>query len=651
MNSSTRITLAMLLCSSTFITACGESSVDATHDVNAGEFVDPATTTPTPPPSTFIECSIDSTCGAGMVCRGFCIDESTVPGTLGGSCDAQSACGGGLECDDNVCVDPASLDLYYDSLILTHDEFFAGQPEVLADSSTRQQGLTPAFSPSTSTGSRVDLSSTGFLPRPGNQGNHGSCLAFAAGYGLASYLRAQNDGNNISRESGNSRHIMSAAYLYNTARSLTNSCGSSGTHYSNITDALEQFGIPTSSTFPYSGSSLRACTTALSDSARSEALSNRVTRTERLFFSQSYRGPLDQPTIGSRELSAIKAQLNSGRPVVISLRTTNEMKRMYRGGDLDHPITPYTRPSGQISHGYHAMLVVGYDDSTQRLKLMNSWGRGWGDGGFMTMSYSVATHTLFEAWVATRTNMTSQPTNTGCNNPRTACSSDQGSVVRTCSNGTSTVQQRCDGSSSCVESSGSAYCATTSSRCSGRESTACGRSQDGSTFYVVETCDGAYLSTLEQCDSGCSTSGGTPQCDDVPATPDPAPTPSDGGVEVRIEWQAGVDIDMHLTEEGVGTYSYRGTPRDAGRFENWRSCRNSNEYCSDAVTSIERVVWPADRAPRTQLELIIENYDGTQQVPARLVVSRNGDVVAERDITVPAGRRARTAPLAIILRD
>lgn len=650
MNSSTRITLAMLLCSSTLFSACGESSVDVTYDTD-NEVTAPTTGPTTTPPTTFIECSIDSTCGAGMVCRGFCIDESNTPGALGGSCDAQTECGEGLECDDNICVDPVALDAYYDSLILTHDEFFAGQPEVLDDSSTRQQGLTPTFSPSTSTGSRVDLSTTGFLPRAGNQGNHGSCLAFAAGYGLASYLRAQNDERNISRESGDSRHIMSASYLYNTARSLTNSCGSSGTHYSNITDALEQFGIPSSKTFPYSGSTLRACATTLSDAARNEALSNRITRTERLFFSQNYRGPLDQPTIGSRELSAIKSQLNNGRPVVIALRTTNEMKRMFRRGDLDHPITPYTRPSGQISHGYHAMLAVGYDDSTQRLKLMNSWGRNWGDRGFMTMSYSVAMHTLFEGWVATRTNMTSQPTNTGCTAPTTTCSSDQGSVVKTCSNGTSTVQQRCDGSSSCVESSGSAYCATTSSRCSGTESTACGRSRDRSTYYVVETCDGAYLSTLEQCNGKCSTSGGSPQCEHDTATPDPAPTPNSSGVEVRIEWETGLDIDMHLTEEGVGTYSYRGTPRNAGRFENSASCRRGNDYCDESTTSIERVTWSADRAPQTQLQLTVENYDGTRQVPARLVVTRDGEVVAERDITVPAGRRARTAPLSITLRN
>jgi C1A family cysteine protease len=37
--------------------------------------------------------------------------------------------------------------------------------------------------------------------------------------------------------------------------------------------------------------------------------------------------------------------------------------------------------------GGHAVLAVGYDDSAQCFRVMNSWGTRWGRGGFFTMPY------------------------------------------------------------------------------------------------------------------------------------------------------------------------------------------------------------------------------------------------------------------------
>ncbi len=41
--------------------------------------------------------------------------------------------------------------------------------------------------------------------------------------------------------------------------------------------------------------------------------------------------------------------------------------------------------------GGHAVLAVGYDDSTQRFIVRNSWGPGWGMGGYFTMPYAYLT--------------------------------------------------------------------------------------------------------------------------------------------------------------------------------------------------------------------------------------------------------------------
>jgi C1A family cysteine protease len=44
-------------------------------------------------------------------------------------------------------------------------------------------------------------------------------------------------------------------------------------------------------------------------------------------------------------------------------------------------------PAGQVLGG-HAVLVVGYDDASQRFIVRNSWGTGWGMKGYFTMPYA-----------------------------------------------------------------------------------------------------------------------------------------------------------------------------------------------------------------------------------------------------------------------
>lgn len=42
--------------------------------------------------------------------------------------------------------------------------------------------------------------------------------------------------------------------------------------------------------------------------------------------------------------------------------------------------------------GGHCVMAVGYDDSTRRFLIRNSWGIGWGDDGYCTMPYEYLTN-------------------------------------------------------------------------------------------------------------------------------------------------------------------------------------------------------------------------------------------------------------------
>ena len=47
---------------------------------------------------------------------------------------------------------------------------------------------------------------------------------------------------------------------------------------------------------------------------------------------------------------------------------------------------------GERVVGGHAVLAVGYDDSTRRFFVRNSWGSGWGMKGYFTMPYDYVTN-------------------------------------------------------------------------------------------------------------------------------------------------------------------------------------------------------------------------------------------------------------------
>jgi aminopeptidase C len=47
-----------------------------------------------------------------------------------------------------------------------------------------------------------------------------------------------------------------------------------------------------------------------------------------------------------------------------------------------HPHLGETTPAGG-----HALVVIGYDDNKQAFQLMNSWGKEWGQDGFIWLKY------------------------------------------------------------------------------------------------------------------------------------------------------------------------------------------------------------------------------------------------------------------------
>jgi len=96
------------------------------------------------------------------------------------------------------------------------------------------------------------------------------------------------------------------------------------------------------------------------------ALNNRILSYHRLWYS----------------LNTMKACIVSGYPFSIGVRVFENFPMEF--GEIPMPA------GGMI--GGHAMMVVGYNDATQKFIVRNSWGREWGIGGYGTIPYAYLTN-------------------------------------------------------------------------------------------------------------------------------------------------------------------------------------------------------------------------------------------------------------------
>jgi len=81
----------------------------------------------------------------------------------------------------------------------------------------------------------------------------------------------------------------------------------------------------------------------------------------------------------SQKLSSIKSALAKYGPLPTAFMVYEDFKH-YKSG-------VYSYVSGKKLGG-HAVLLVGYNDDEQYFIVKNSWGTGWGEGGFFRIAYS-----------------------------------------------------------------------------------------------------------------------------------------------------------------------------------------------------------------------------------------------------------------------
>lgn len=201
-----------------------------------------------------------------------------------------------------------------------------------------------------------------------DQGNLGSCTGQAiAGAIEYLYYRANNK-NDISR-----------LYIYYYERALLGTINyDSGAYIRDGIKVISKNGAPIEKLWPYVISKYQVKPTFAADT---DAARRKVTLYERAL---SFNACIDA--------------LNNGFPVTIGFYVYSSFmnKSVSTTGMM-----PYPNVTRESLLGGHAVLLVGYDNATQRFIARNSWGSKWGDKGYFYMPYQVIQNTAMsqDFWV------------------------------------------------------------------------------------------------------------------------------------------------------------------------------------------------------------------------------------------------------------
>ena len=228
--------------------------------------------------------------------------------------------------------------------------------------------------------SSVDLSP--YFPPAGNQKRQFSCTAWASSYGLRSFQQNFKE-HRLATQQAEPSQVFSPAFVYDNTRDPqdVNPC-KAGAYMSNVMLFITNSGACKWSVFPYD-TTLASCADPVPRSAFDAA--------------QTYKfaNPLQ---LNPSDVVQVKYHLAQNEPVILMACLDSTFKKgKSAGGNSDFVWQPVP---GNTQCYYHAMICTGYDDADGTFNVLNSWGTGWGNRGYLQIPYAAWPERVHEAYVA-----------------------------------------------------------------------------------------------------------------------------------------------------------------------------------------------------------------------------------------------------------
>ena len=230
----------------------------------------------------------------------------------------------------------------------------------------------------------VDLSR--YFPPIGDQGQYGTCVAWATGYAMKTSLNAKQNNWSSSQLSSASNQT-SPIDLWHLIDKNSKNSGCNGSNFEPAMDAIKKNGVASMSSVPFTGKTMK-CDNVTGTGNSSNKLGE--------YKVIAYNSEMGGGKAYGMTVSNFKYWLNQGYPVLIGA----ELGENFMKWNSSSVITSDTK-GYQGQHAYHALVVVGYSDSKQAFRIRNSWDTSWGDDGSIWVGYShFINQFCFGGWVA-----------------------------------------------------------------------------------------------------------------------------------------------------------------------------------------------------------------------------------------------------------
>lgn len=193
-----------------------------------------------------------------------------------------------------------------------------------------------------------------FLPLVLDQGNLGSCVANAVF--AAFYIQS----------SGNIQ--LSRLQLYMCTRAIDGSSliSDSGATIRGCMKAISNYGISNESIYPYIIKNFNKL-------APSQSFTNLYSLTNFKY------------TFINQKLLDLQQVLNSSIPIVFGIYIYSSF---FSTNASKYGIIPMPNTKKEKLQGGHCIVLIGYDNTKQVFKFLNSWGTSWGDAGYGYLPYA-----------------------------------------------------------------------------------------------------------------------------------------------------------------------------------------------------------------------------------------------------------------------